>query len=164
MPPEGNVQIAAFGFEVPGVGSGAFAVEIGAKGEAAKLLAIHYSLQRVFPETGQRYQMALSSNPNHLLTQPPTEIAMLTDKALYAFWAFTHEEIVGAAGVWQAIQNTQVIPLYGLIRPRRQIFVFRSFAETTTNLRIEIYYTPISLGKTELDTLDLKYGKYRRGA
>ena len=166
MPQEGRVQVAdvsrrfAFSGEV-----GARIMEIGARGEAVRLLAIHTSVLIMEAVNNTRVGTALSSNPEHLATPPPTIDLILQSKAIYGFSLFNHQRALVTSGGNDQSWVTLVIPLYGLVRPRRQVLLFGQTAGTAGNIvRVEVYYQPLELAKVELDALNLKYGKYRRGA
>ncbi|KKL81201.1 hypothetical protein LCGC14_1997140 [marine sediment metagenome] len=165
MPAEGEIQVA--NVHVGGLtstGGAAFPFEAGARGEAVRLLAVHYSYQP-FPANGSYLIFAgLSSNPETSTAPPASFLAFLADKAIYGASAYSINEVVGAAGVWQVRTSTQVIPLYGIIRPRRQLVVVHMTIGGIFEIKAEIYYQPVALGKTDLDALNLKYGKYRRTA
>ena len=153
MPQEGNIQVVTFSKELTSPDFRSAAIEVGARGEAVELLGVHYFLETIL--TAGTFNVGLSSNPEHVLNPPATTDLFLFDPAIY-----------GKSG-WQKLNvnesETRVIPLYGLIRPRRQIIVWAwESASIVAILTIEVYYRPVQLSKTDLDTLNLKYGKYRR--
>ena len=163
MPREGNVQVVVVPVSAAANASGSAVVEIGARGEAVEILGIHFGIEQFVSNATQVLHIGLSTNPSHELTPPVSTTAFLTDKAIYGSMDLSNAEVVGAAGIWQATVSTNVIPLYGIIRPRRQILVWRMEGPGVP-IRSEIYYRPLNLNKTDLDALNLKYGKYRRGA
>jgi len=141
---------------------GAAPVEMGARGEAVELWGLHLITGEMAVVVSQSLMVALSSNPRHELTPPGGEDAFVLDPALYGMALVrksTHTN-VGEISIPQAF-----VPLYGIVRPRRQILVW-SFIRPAANVvfRVEIYYRPVSLNKPDLDALNLKYGKYRRMA
>lgn len=154
MPAEGKPQVMTFSRNVTSPNFGSAPIEMGAKGFAVELFAAHYFVENAVGAFNSHF--ALSSNPEHELTPPPTTNDFLSDPAIYGH---SGSEIASTF----LTSMTRIIPLYGIIRPRRQILVWVWDTATATNfIRAEIYYRLIELGKTELDTLNLKYGKYRR--
>ena len=162
MPAEGNVQIVSYYTTLAASDFRSTVLEMGARGEAVELIGINFSIES-FPAAEQQFMaVGLSSNPTHGDSPPSSLPAIMENKAIYALFMARHTEFVGAAGVWQTSIETKVIPLFGLIRPRRQILVWGFGGDSVSAFRAEVFYRPVSLGKTELDTLNLKYGKYRR--
>ena len=167
MPQEGKIQTKvavalAAGNEARGV-----PIEMGARGEAVELWAIHHSIERLpSSSTSLVLYSGLSSNPELEGPIVPTLRPFIADKSIYGLSAQTWEVDIGIGGVVLNYQRTQIIPLYGIVRPRRQIWVFlhTTVPDISGEIRIEVYYRPISLNKTDLDALNLKFGKYRRGA
>lgn len=148
---------------------GSRVIEFGARGNAVRLLAVHYSSDFFQANSSAYLSCALSEDPRHEVTPPSTqELFHENAKALYGKYNWIHAQVIDAGageayGVTGMLQ-TAVIPLYGIIRPRRQIFVYYWLHSTgpQTRLIAEVYYEPVSLDRTTLDTLDRKYGKYRR--
>ncbi|KKM65648.1 hypothetical protein LCGC14_1489110 [marine sediment metagenome] len=165
MPQEGNVQVVVPTVSVEAGTAKGFVVELGAKGEAVALLGLHVGIEEFLPSGEFVVFVALSSNPGHLLTPPATSAARAGDKALYGATLLTGREVLDTSGGRTYTIPSISTPLYGLIRPRRQVLiVFFVNPGVLPKIRVEIYYKPLSLGKIELDALNLKYGKYRRGA
>lgn len=162
MPAEDNVQVVSRAIVTEATDNNSLVIDVGARGQAVELLAIHYNFRQFNANETQYLLIALSSNPEHELVIPATAALFLSDASSYGFLALNHLETVGAAGVWQVLLPVIVVPLYGLVRPRRQILMWRFAGDSSLSLRADIYYRPVSLNKTELDSLNLKYGKYRR--
>lgn len=162
MQEEGNVQTVSFYTLLAAADFRTTVLEMGARGEAIKLLGINFSIESFPAQESQFMAVGLSSNPSHIATPPASLPVIMADKAIYALFISRHTESVGAAGVWQTNIETKVIPLFGIIRPRRQVLVWGFGGDSVSAFRAEVFYRPVSLGKTELDTLNLKYGKYRR--
>ncbi|KKL76098.1 hypothetical protein LCGC14_2048320 [marine sediment metagenome] len=162
MPQEGNLQVVSFARSIDADDFGAVPVEMGARGEAVELWGLHLIPGEMGVVVSQSLMVALSSNPSHELTPPGSEDAFLADRALYGM-AMARKTSHTAIG--EIIVPQDFVPLYGIVRPRRQILVW-SFIRPAATLvfRVEIYYRPVSLNKHDLDALNLKYGKYRRGA
>jgi hypothetical protein len=67
------------------------------------------------------------------------------------------------AGTQRFVQ-TGYTPLYGIIRPRRQVWVtFLVGHEGDDRQNIEIYYSEIDASLKQEAQINYKYGKYRRG-
>ena len=165
MPQEGNVQVVVPTLAVVEGTTTGSVVEFGARGEAVALQGLHVAIEGFSSAVELIVFVALSSNPGHLLTPPVTDAARRGDKALYGATIFAcREELTSTGGRTYCVPSIST-PLYGLIRPRRQILLINFINPgVTPTIRVEIYYKPLSLGKIELDALNLKYGKYRRGA
>lgn len=164
MPEEGNVQVAIKGFQTTTAGtfdSGAVIIELGARGQAVEMIALHHTLGIILTSLGQYNLVGLSTNPEHELAPPEGVDLFLKDSAVYGVSNFSYN---GVGTNFARSERTNIIPLYGLIRPRRQVLVWLcgNTDEIPTDIRVEIYYRPIELNKVDLDALNLKYGKYRR--
>ena len=141
-----------------------YPVEMGAVGDAVELIAIHYNVLALTHSSNLNLLMGLSSNPEHLLAPPADRVMFTVDPALYGTiingWM---RELVGESYGVGREYNPVIIPLHGLVRPRRQIFVVSYYALVfSVFYRAEIYYRPKSVGKDELDSINRKYGLYRR--
>lgn len=157
-----EVAIAAARFTSPDYTSMVF--NLGGRGNAVKLHGIHYTIDYFVVGSPCYLAFALSSNPAHELTPPPTQGDVWEDPALYGLGSFLYSSDFGGTdfGAAVAFRNI-VIPLYGLIRPRRIIMVCQILhSNYDIRVRGELYYEPITLDTISLDTLDRKYGKYRR--
>ena len=162
MPEEGKLQMVAFSRNIAADDFGGSPVEMGARGEAVELWGLHLVIGEMAVVVSQSLMVALSSNPRHELTPPGSEDAFIVDPALYgmAMARKTTHTNVGEISIPQSF-----VPLYGMVRPRRQIVVWSFIRPSATVVfRVEIYYRPVSLGKEDLNALNLKYGKYRRMA
>ena len=162
MPEEGKLQVVSFARDITANDFGGAPIEMGARGEAVELWGLHLIIGEMAVIISQSLMVALSSNPRHELTPPGSEDAFVIDPALYGM-AMSRKTSHTNVGEIYVPQN--FVPLYGIVRPRRQILVW-SFIRPAANVvfRVEIYYRPVSLNKADLDTLNLKYGKYRRMA
>ncbi|KKL79982.1 hypothetical protein LCGC14_2009390 [marine sediment metagenome] len=165
MPDADNIQVAVVSRLLVAGFPWRTAFEMGSRGQAVRLFAVHYSWERLFSDSDSRLKVAMSTNPEHEISPPLTEPAWMLDKSLYAsFSGGFDQDVRSDIGYTFNTWRTAVIPLYGIIRPRRQVLVGNYVSATGMNFRAEIYYSVAELGKTELDTLNLKYGKYRRRA
>ena len=165
MPQEGNVQVSTFFATVATGQVVSQVVEMGAKGQAVELLGIHTSFFQMRANSIARISTALSTNPEHLLAPPTSVVEMLRAKSLYGLSITGHETALVVEGGNDQSWTSIIIPLYGIIRPRRQILILGQSGGVAGNeFKVEVYYRPSELSKVELDALNLKYGKYRRGA
>jgi len=131
--------------------------------DAVSLKAVHYSIEGVPDATGF-WGMALSRNPGHLLA-PPDEIAeWVTDEALYARGQWWDTTRGGTLHAFQAHIGTQVIPLYDIIVPSRQITVAMAIGGSGAyGMVAELYFREVKLSsREEADLLNITWGKYRR--
>lgn len=139
-------------------------IEMGARGEVVSILGVHYSLDYLVSGVlGYRY-IALSSNPGHELTPPSTQDLFFGDKAFYAFASFIN--VFKVTGDHYGLNDhffSIFVPLYGMVRPRRQIICIGNLVGNEQfRLRTEVYYRPVHLGQPDLVTINRKFGKYRR--
>ncbi len=135
-------------------------VEMGARGEAVELLGIHTAITEVTNTSSFQLVTALCSNPAFYPTPPiGSTQALLEDKSMYGVGVIQGQTMTAVAA---KVFILPIIPLYGIVRPRRQILVWSLAAGAAVVFRIEIFYRPVKLGKEDLDSLNLKYGKYRR--
>ena len=165
MPPEGNTQVAVVSFRAATDTGASVVFEIGARGVAVELIAIHYQFSGGWlPDANRQLFIGLSSNPVHQQTPPVSIDQFLVDRAVYGIGYHHFLQVLTVEGARTILLETLVIPLYGLVRPRRQILVATGASGGAIQMRAEVYYRPTSLSRVDLDTLNLKYGKYRRGA
>jgi len=166
MLPEGDlVEVLVASHETSaGAVSEAIPIEMGGQGKLVELLGVHYLVNYPGSPTGPFILcLGLSSNPNHLLTPPAHRAAFLEDVSIYG--AHIHCMAPVTAGENYAtshVIDTKIIPLYGIIRPRRQVFVVRGDTGTAILIRIEVYYRPIAVKGVLRNVIDRKFGKYRR--
>lgn len=166
MPPDDNVQVGVFFTRLRAVEATGTVVELGGgEGNLVEILACHWNIENSPQEDSFAAFLgaALSSNPEHELLPPTQFDDFQQNRALYArqIWVYAHAGI----GDTTSFFNTRVIPVYGLIRPRRQIMVVLNLwrpLETFTAIGLEVYYRPVSAPSTEREEVNRKYGKYRR--
>ncbi|KKL76935.1 hypothetical protein LCGC14_2039890 [marine sediment metagenome] len=164
MPVAGKVQVASLHISSNVSTGQGFAFQIGARGEAVELLGVHYFYTGGPMNVDHSLLLGISSNPGHLTNPPSTLVGFLADKAIYGENIRDYRQLITVEGGRVSQIQTVIIPLYGLVRPRRQILVSLATTPSVQEVRAEVYYRPVTLSKIELDSLDLKYGKYRRGA
>lgn len=132
-------------------------------GEAVSLIAIHWHIESVADAGGSALLMAaLSENPNHEANPPGGVAEFQGDLSLYGMASFAEWAGGVAHGGRMAIYGVQVIPLYGILRPKRQIAVFANIWGAITGIRGEIYYEEARPGTDVVDAINRRYGKYRR--
>jgi len=143
-----------------GASSEASPIEMGGQGKLVQLLGIHYICNTIATPPGAWHLcLGLSSNPNHLLNPPAGREPFIRDISIYG--SFIHLHRAAGDGTSHSL-STAIIPLYGLIRPRRQIFVIRADTTTAIEIRVEVYYRPIAIQGIIRNVIDRKFGKYRR--
>lgn len=159
-----NVQVAIKEFRSEAVTYNSMIIEFGALGQAVKLKAVHWHIDFATSTTNNYLAMALSSNPRHDLNPPGDQDLFFEDESLYGFGSFVYNQAAAGSDYARMVTfYSIIIPLYGLIRPRRQRIVWYHLASgIQIRLRAEIYYEAIELDRVTLETLDRKYGKYRR--
>jgi len=166
MPPDDELQVAVFydRFTV-GVKGGSLPIEMGGgEGNLVRIEACHWNFElfHTLPDLQAFFGAALSSNPEHELTPLANFEDFQQNKALYGRTLIVWEHAgIGDSTVWLP---QQIIPVYGLIRPRRQIIVWSMVfpSDGVYGLGLEVYYRAFSAPRTEREEVNRKYGKYRR--
>jgi len=104
----------------------------------------------------------LSSNPEHLVG-PPSMIEIFDSEATYAIYKWDgRAAVAGTDNGYARMFNTGIIPLYGLIVPRRQIVCLDNNMGSTIKMRANIYYSIVQKKSDIIETLNRQRGKYRR--
>lgn len=164
MPVDDEIQVGVFYFRPPSPGSGSSPIEMGGgEGNLVRILACHWNFELVNTFSGAQtfFGVALSSNPEHELTPLVNFEDFQANKALYARSLEVLQHF--GTGDTTAWRETQIIPVYGLVRPRRQIMVSTLLTqELVTGIGLEVYYQAFSAPFTEREEVNRKYGKYRR--
>jgi len=134
-------------------------------GQVVSLIAIHWHIETIHTDsTDGLIIAALSENPEHELNPPAGVAEFQSDPDLYGTGTFlstwTH---AGTEGQSQTSFGTLVIPLYGILRPKRQVAVFAQiWAAAFLGIRGEIYYEPETPSAEIVNAINRRYGKYRR--
>ncbi len=141
-------------------------IEAGARGELIAINSVIYSPPDISTTVHMIILTALSSNPEHE-AKPPASIGEFSEsKALYAKKVWVNEgSIRGEADYAMAWSiETKAIELYGLLRPRRQIWVVYavSMIPNTKWFGLELNYRPVKVDDATLSEYNTKYGLYRR--
>lgn len=142
----------------------AIPVEMGAQGNVVELIAIHYSLPDVSIIDNFRCMMVLSSNPNHLLNPPAGRFLNSSTPGLYgAGYLVGNFMSNGINYAVSEVIKTLIIPLYGLMRPRRQVLIVSmTCVHAPMTCHVEIYYRPVSLSNELENSINRKFGKFKR--
>lgn len=165
MPHEDDVKVASFDVhDEDGVAfERGLPIEVGGRGKVVQLWGAHYLLTNMDTAlTFMQFVTGLSENPEHVLNPPASAIAMSQSRAVYgrAHW---NAGWAGAAGTWNTLGMW--VPLYGIIRPRRQVWVMVGVQGESVQFNpvLELYYTPIdTLPRQVINAVNRSRGKYRR--
>lgn len=167
MPLEDEMQVAVFYKRLPTLEVAAIPVEMGGgEGNLVRLWACHWNIEFTDTRDGPVFSFAgggLSSNPEHETGPGIGFQDFQSDKSIYAraIWIYAHDGI----GDTTSFATNKVIPLYGLVRPRRQLMMLVNLwgtLEEFNGFGLEVYYTPFSVPLDEREEVNRKYGKYRR--
>ena len=164
---DGKIQVARFnsiGFD-PFNNWFGWPIEIGAKGKLVKIHGVHYlsGYLETLESGTHHWATALSSNPEHA-----GDLALGLDDfygspALYASHHWNYRVMTSDAGRAMMWDKTAIIPLYGLIRPSRQVWInYKIVRDPVDRWAVEIYYEDVEIGRVDQDAYNRKYGKYRR--
>ncbi len=140
-------------------------IEAGARGELMAINSVAYTPPDLGVDIHVTLMTALSTNPEHE-ENPPTSIQeFMESKALYAKSVFITQGLVnGINYAWTIRAQTNVIELYGLLRPRRQIWVV--YAVNMTGAKVwyglELNYRPVKVDDVTLSEYNTRYGLYKR--
>jgi len=140
-------------------------IELGGRGGVVQLWATHHYVGTWQGGNGNAFLFSgLSSNPDDVGEDAALGLdELFANKAIYGSAAWTSNNNA-AAGGWSSFSWTKVIPLYGIIRPRRQVWILHEVGQSLTHrVGLEIYYSEIDASKTQEAQVNYKYGKYRRG-
>lgn len=140
-------------------------IELGARGGLVQLWGIHHYLAQapVSTDYGGLWASALSSNPDHV-----GDIALGLDEfigspALYGTMTVASGVSTTVTGAQSSRYWAMYTPLYGIVRPRRQVWVlYLVIHEGFHRMGIEVYYSEIEAGRVDEDAVNRKFGKYRR--
>jgi len=139
-------------------------VELGGQGTLVRLWGVHHYIANINSTVpaASLWGSALSSNPEHI-----GELAFGLDEfmrspALYGTWLSPYRTI--GTGSQSLSLHTGLVPLYGIVRPRRQIWVLYLVGSAGSDRQgIEIYYNDdVGRDKDLIDETNRKFGKYRR--
>lgn len=134
--------------------------------EVVSLIAIHWSIEAInWYGASSLVIGCLSENPNHELTPPLGVAEFMSDPALYGLcsWAGTLTQAGTEGRSLMIVPATQIIPLYGMLRPKRQVALIAQISGVALlGMRAEIYYEEARPPTDVVDSINRRYGKYRR--
>lgn len=170
MPPEDNLDIQVARYWSDGdlkVGTQwrGTPIELGGRGRLVRIWSVNYYVEQISddPTELSMWLNAMSSNPEHQGDLVRASAEFFMDRALYATSVMFNRINKAATGGASRMMWTQQIRVYGLIRPRRQIWVLWTLGMATWFMYgIEIYYSEIPMPQQDVITANRKYGKYRR--
>jgi hypothetical protein len=165
MPAEDEVKVATV-MDSNGLADGdqlALPVEFSVGiSQVAELLAVHWNISAFGHSSVTYYSACLSSNPEHLLTAP-TSIGMFQSEATYGLYHWDSRVVVaGTDNAYVYKTETAVIPLYGILVPKRQVVCWESEMVSTVIFKAEIYYRVKTISRQLVDAINIKQGKFRR--
>lgn len=132
--------------------------------DAVSLIAIHWHIESLLHTASSVLVMcALSENPEHEIAAPIGVAEFQGNSDLYgmATWVGSFHSSVDGNSVARAL-GTIVVPLYGMLRPKRQVAVFANISGMLIGMRGEIYYEEETPSHQVVDAISRRYGKYRR--
>jgi hypothetical protein len=137
-------------------------IEAGARGELIAINSVIYTPPDIGMAPHPAIWSALSTNPEHEDNPPASIKEFMESKALYAknFWV----ENCSGEGYPLHTVETKTIELYGLLRPRRQIWVvYAVFMIAQTKwFGLELNYRPVRVDDVTLSEYNQRYGLYKR--
>lgn len=166
MPPAAETRVLSAFLEVDDGASGVEPVSfgVGRRDRAARLFGVHYSIDDLSSaiNVDQSIIIALSENPEHDVVPPATLEIARRDKALYGFYELSRRHGIVTTGGGDFRTTTKIIPLYGILVPFRQRIIVVNELDDTMEIRAEIYYEPVLLPETDLESINRQHGAYRR--
>ena len=140
-------------------------IEAGARGELIAINSVRYTPPSPIAIHHWILLTALSTNPEHEETPPASIPEFMESHALYAKSMLTARGPV-AVTEYQTRSETVHVNLYGLLRPRRQIWVMYAVAITTGSAEVwiglELNYIPVKVDDVTLNEYNHRYGLYKR--
>lgn len=150
--------------------------EVGARGQAVQLWAVHYHVYNSLADVALTWLgIALCENPDIADKYPGGPAAFRTGfgsvlfqrtASLYgrATWHMRRGTTgLGDTGSYNRDVNSVIVPLYGIVRPRRQVLLACGIGYTAKiDVGAEIYYTAVGGVPDLISAVDLARGKYRR--
>lgn len=155
------LEVSTFSVRDTSVFNVGFPMELGGgEGNLVKLVAVHWHIESIQFTSAVLILAGISSNPEHELTPPFDFDSFMQNKAIYGRGSWTAAALTSGFDS----QNGVVVPLYGLIRPRRQIMIVSVINSTAaTRVTGEVYYEPfVETNRVERDRVNREFGKYRR--
>ena len=164
MRQEGETQVLTYNQHVgesnPAV---SIPIEAGARGELIAINSVRYSPPDIgtFAAIHWVIMNALSTNPEHEENPPASIAEFMESKALYARSVQLH---LSAADLPDHTIEVIHVPMYGLLRPRRQIWVIYAVGISSAEVwyGLEVNYRPVKVDDTTLSEYNHRYGLYKR--
>ncbi|MBA7553132.1 hypothetical protein ES705_45719 [subsurface metagenome] len=142
-------------------------IEAGARGELIAINSVIYTPPDISTTVHMTLMTALSTNPEHEAKPPASIKEFMESKALYAKKVWINEGSIipnagGYAIAWSI--ETKAIELYGLLRPRRQIWVVYAVSMIPQYkwFGLEVNYRPVKIDDITLSEYNQRYGLYKR--
>ncbi|MBA7556853.1 hypothetical protein ES705_49576 [subsurface metagenome] len=133
----------------------------GARGELMAINSVRYTPPDLGDDAHWIMMFAMSTNPEHEENPPASIKEFMESKALYAKHVIISKSV---ESVLLTSVDTKHIELYGLLRPRRQIWVL--YAVNMTGAKVwfglEINYRPVRVDDVTLSEYNQRYGLYKR--
>ena len=141
-------------------------IEAGARGELIAINSVSYTPPDPDAVEHSMIMSALSTNPEHEAKPPASIKEFMESKALYAKNVlYVMGKAAGESYGWQIDIRTDVIELYGLLRPRRQIWVIYAVFMHGFEISwygLELNYRPVKVDDITLSEYNQRYGLYKR--
>ena len=137
----------------------------GARGELMAINSVRYTPPDLGTEIHPFIVTALSTNPEHEANPPASIGEFMTSKALYAKHVFLAQgNVLGDSYAYQVYMETASVELYGLLRPRRQIWVLYAVKMKGFDIwfGLELNYKPVKVEDITLMEYNKRYGLYKR--
>lgn len=166
-----DIQVAHAYIEIDEPGAQQFqtvSIEMGGRGQVVELWGVNYIVHDVLADAPllQGFACSLSSNPEYLRGGGPAAGYNFAewgdDPSVYARWSWWFRRPAAASHYDEELVTPTPLPMYGIVRPRRQVFLCGENGATKLKATVEVYYRPIHLAQADQDAVDRKYGKYRR--
>ncbi|MBA7548534.1 hypothetical protein ES705_40995 [subsurface metagenome] len=133
----------------------------GARGELMAINSVRYTPPDLADDFHWIMMFAMSTNPEHEENPPASIQEFMESKALYAKHVIISRSV---ESVLMTRVETNHIELYGLLRPRRQIWVLYAVNMTGAMkwFGLEINYIPVKVDDVTLSEYNQRYGLYKR--
>ncbi|MBA7551757.1 hypothetical protein ES705_44305 [subsurface metagenome] len=140
-------------------------IQAGAHGELIAINSVRYTPPDLGTEIHAFILTALSTKPEHEASPPASIQEFMENKALYAKHVFISQgNMLGDTYAYQLSMETASVELYGLLRPRRQIWVAYAVKMKGFDIwfGLEINYKPVKVDDVTLSEYNKRYGLYKR--
>ncbi|MBA7538672.1 hypothetical protein ES705_30953 [subsurface metagenome] len=133
----------------------------GARGELMAINSVRYTPPDLADDFHWIMMFAISTNPEHEDTPPASIREFMESKALYAKHVIISRSV---ETILRSRVDTRHVELYGLLRPRRQIWIVYAVNMTGANkwFGLELNYIPVKVDDVTLSEYNNRYGLYKR--